>query len=500
MAPLFPMFSRFTRAFFIFASVALVVTAAPFTRAALTVARFFPAAGATDVCPDTPLRLTFSAAPTLGAGGKIRVCDATTKTVVETIDLSAPTATKTIGGLEGYKYYTVIVSGRDATLYPKPGALAYHQSYCVMIDAGAFQSGTEVFTGLDEWTAWHFTTKTAPPPAHSLKLTVAADGSGDFCTVQGALDFIPDGNTAPTTIFVRNGTYTEIVFFTNKHAVTILGEDRRQTIIAYANNANFNGSGGNPFANRANPSGENPKQGGSVYRRGLFLAHRVNDFTLAHLTMRNTTPQGGSQAEALIVNGTTEARTILRDVDFYGYQDTVQINGQAYISDCRIEGDVDFMWGTGPSFFENCTLRTLRSGAFYTQIRNPGTNHGFVYRHCAFETAPGVVDNCLSRIEPRRFPHSEVVLLDCVLAPGVSAIGWQLQADAKNPEPASNAGIHFWEFNSRTPAGKPVDVSQRLAVSRQLTLPEDASLIENYQTPAFVLGHDWNPQLAPIFR
>ena len=483
----------------------LAVFAALFTaslgRAALQVTRFFPAADAAAVSPDTPLRLTFSAVPELGATGKIQIHDAVTQAVVETIDVQSPVGTKTIGGLDHYNYYTVLIAGSEATLVPKPGTLAYGHRYYVTIDAGAFKSGADSFGSVDQPTAWRFTTKPAAPAPVSKRLTVAADGTGDFCTVQGALDSIPDGSVTPITLFIRKGTYREIIFFTNKHGITILGEDRRETVIAYANNAKFNASGGNPFAGRTpNPGAENPRAGGNIYRRGMFLAHRVNDFTLANLTLRNLTPQGGSQAEALIVNGTTSARTVIKDVDFYSFQDTVQINGQAYLANCFIEGDVDFMWGTGPSFFENCAARTLRTGAYYTQIRNPATNHGFVYFHCTFEGAPGVTDNFISRIEPHRFPHSEVVLVDCVLGPGVGAVGWQLQAPPKGTPPGGTEALRFWEANSRNPAGGAVDVSQRFPASRQLKPPGDAALINDYRNPAYVLGNDWNPRLAPIFH
>lgn len=467
---------------------------------ALRLNHAFPTPGATHVCPDTPLRLAFAAPPTLGAGGKIQIVDAADRTVVDSIDVSSPTAVKDIGGLSGYKYYPVIVAGNEATIYPKNGALAYGKTYYVTVDAGVFLVGADPSPAVDQPAAWRFTTKAASPAASAAKLTVSADGTGDFCTVQGALDFIPDGNTTPITIFLRKGLYTEMVFFTNKHAITLLGEDRKECVLAYATNDRFNPSSGNPFGTaNPNPSAET-RVSGRIYHRGVLIAHHVNDFTLANLTIRNTTPHGGSQAEAIIFNGTTEARAIVKDVDLYSYQDTLQINGQAYLSGCSIEGDVDFMWGTGPCFFENCTARSVRSGAYYTQIRNPGTNHGFVYLHCTLDGAPDVTGNYLSRIEPHRFPHSEVVLLDCVLGPSVIPIGWQLQ---KVPAGAPRAGLddlHFWEFNSHAADGQPADVSQRLAVSRRLKQPDDATTIADYRNPTFVLGHDWNPKAAPIFK
>src|SRR5262245_23300474 len=189
----------------------------------------FPLDGATGICPDTPLRITFGAPPTLGADGKIQIFDATGDTKVETIDVAVPTATKTIGGLSGYKYHPVIISGAEATIHLRNGALSYNKTYYVTVDPGVFKDGAGHATA--PRTAWRFTTRAAPPPAGTAKLTVAPDSTADFCTVQGAFDFIPDGNTAPTTIFVRKGTYTEIVFFTNKHAITLRGEDRRHSVI-----------------------------------------------------------------------------------------------------------------------------------------------------------------------------------------------------------------------------------------------------------------------------
>lgn len=476
-----------------------LLVAAPLSRAELGVVSFFPAKRAKDVCVDTQLKLTFAAVPAAGRG-VVKIVETGSGRLVETIDLASPVTKRTIGGLDGFSTHTAVVSGNEVTLSPQPGALAYGKTYAVTVDAGTFKSGDELSPEITLAGGWTFSTKAAAPAIKQSRLVVAADGSGDFCTVQGALDFIPDGNTTPVTLFLRRGVYREIVFFTNKHAITILGEDRKQTTIAYANNANFNASGGNPFANRADPSSENPRQGGSVYRRGMFLAHRVNDLRLENLTLHNTTPQGGSQAEALILNGTTEARAVIKDVDFYSFQDTVQINGQAYIANCSIEGDVDFMWGTGPSFFENCTVKSLRSGAYYTQVRNPGTNHGFVFLRCAFEGAAGVVDNYLSRIEPHRFPHSEVVLIDCTLGVSVNGAGWMLQAAPKDSPPTDLTHLRFWEFNSRQPDGKPVDAERRLAVSRQLRLPGDAAQVNDYRQPPFVLGQGWEPSRAPATR
>jgi len=495
-------------------AIASVKDAAAQVKLALYLKDNFPAAGAKALPPDVPLRLGFVTAPTLGKAGKIQITDVATGAVAETIDLAplaapspAPassmagtrraqpsppawTPTQSIGGFDGFHYHPVIIIGTDAVIYPRHGALAYGKTYRVTIDDGVFLDGATPYAGLGR-TVWQFSTRAAPPAPGAKRLTVAADGTGDFCTVQGALDFIPEGNTAPVTIFVKRGTYTEIVAFSHKDNINLLGEDRKQTVIAYANNARFSGFDGNPY----DPPGKSPDDDAQpVYRRSVLLAHRATGFTLENLTIRNTTPHGGSQSECIIFNGTDAARAVVKDVDLYSFQDTLQINGQAYIGGCYIEGDVDFMWGTGPSFFENCTARSTSSGAYYTQIRNPPTKHGFVYYHCTLDGAPGVTGDFFSRIEPNRFPHSEVVLIDCTLGPSVGSVAWQLQGRNLPKEPPP---VHFWEYNSRTPAGDSVDVSKRPSFARELQEPDDAEAIRQYSDPAFVLGHGWNPRASP---
>jgi pectin methylesterase-like acyl-CoA thioesterase len=469
----------------------------PFRQTGFVVTATVPPFDATGVSPDTPLHIIFAGAPVVGSG-KVQVFDARNDRLVDSIDLSVQTRTRTIGGLPNYNYYPVLISGNQASLYLANNALAYNANYYIKIDAGAFKdrSGNS-FAGFANAKAWRFKTKAAPPVAGANKLVVAADGTGDFATVQGALDFVPEGNKAPITIFIRNGIYNEIIFFTGKDNLTILGEDRKKTIIAYANNDRFNNNaGGNPFGPGAPLPGTLPARSGAVYRRGLFLAHRVTNLTIANLTLDNTTPQGSSQAEALILNGTPRARAIITNVDLYSFQDTLQINGQAYVHNCYIEGDVDFMWGTGPSFFENCEIKSLRSNGYFTQIRNPASNHGYVFKNCTFEGAPGMTGNFLSRIAPARFPASEVVLIDCVLTDAVGAVGWRLDQATQAAAEAPN--VHYWEYKSHDSGGRPIDLSRRLDIARQLKLPDDEKVIGNYSEPKFVLGDEWIPLLAPI--
>ncbi len=443
-----------------------------------------PANQAKDVCPDTHLTLTFDTPFELGGSGQIRIYDAADDRLVDTIDTSIPADAQNyiIGGANNFHLYPVLPSGHDAIIYPHEHKLEYGKTYYVQMDPGVLKTAAGAFPGFNGKTAWAFTTKTAPPPKDAARLVVAGDGSGDFATVQGAIDYAPDHPAQRVTIFIRKGLYPEIVYFDKKADLTFLGEDRAGTVIGYPNNNNFN-----------NQQNTNEKPTTNAYHRGMFFANHSTGIYLVNLTLKNSTPKGGSQAEAIIMAGGQNA---LSHVTLSSLQDTLQINDSAYVADCYIEGDVDFMWGRGPVYFENCEVKALNNG-YFTQIRNPQANHGYVYDHCTFSTAANVKSIYLSRIAPSTYPYSEVVLLDCKLGPGINPAGWLLNSAPRggtDADPSTQApNLRFWEFNSTNIGdGQPADAGKRAPFSKQLTMANDAETIKNYRDPAYVLG--WSPE------
>lgn len=475
----------------------------------LTATTLTPVSGTSGIAPDTRLTLTFSQPVSVGTFGQIRIYDAANPTTpVDTVDIVTararmqtlraastvstqplPVQTKTIGGVTNFNYYPITVAGNTATIYPRNNVLAYGRTYFVTVDAGVFSDSTGLsFSGISGNTGWTFATKPVGPASTATQVVVAADGSGDFYTVQGAIDWVPAGNTTSRTVFIRAGTYFEQVYFTGKHNLTFLGEDRAHSVIAYPNNNTFNNASG-------------------TYHRMVFNGDHANNVAVVNLTIQNTTPHGGSQAEALILNGSSTSRAVVANVDLLSYQDTLQINGQAYITDSHISGDVDFMWGNGPNFFNHCEITALTSNGYFTQIRNGSTGHGNVYLNCTLDAAPGVAGMYLGRIDPNvsgGFPYSEVVWLDCVMgsvsgttySSPVSAAGWLLNNTADQTA-ASAPNVHFWEYNSHYSDGTPLNVAARIGASKQLTLANDATTIANYRTPSYVLN-GWTPQLAPV--
>jgi hypothetical protein len=439
------------------------------------VVSFSPAKGADGICIDTTLAVTFDQTPHLGTSGTIAIHRAD-GSIADQIDLADPNSSKRyIGGAQAggvpypFNYYPVIITGNTATIYPHQ-TLDYGQSYYLTMDSGVITDDNgKPFPGFSDRHTWRFQTRATGPADGTTHLTVSPDSRGDFCTVQGAIDFVPVNNTHRVVISVQPGVYNEIIYVrSSKALITVDGGDRDQTVIQYPNNNNFNGAVSGNF-------------------RTMFGVD-APDFILTNITLHNTTPHGGSQAEAFRGNN---QRIFLNHVNLISFQDTLLLGENpptsAFVNDSYIEGDVDFMWGYGTVFFQNCELKAVTSNGYYTQIRNGQGVNGDVFVNCRLTRAgDSITGSYLSRIDPTVFPYSQVVYINTAMGPHIRPVGWLLNNATEAPD------VQFWEYHSTDLDGAPLDVSQRASFSRQLSDAEAA----RWSDPAFVLG-GWVPDLTP---
>ena len=163
---------------------------------------FGPTNGATGICYDTPLYVTFNGPVSIVNSGQVRIYDSTNSTTpVDTIDMSSNSVVLSGGiGLTNnvqphslfsgdsqvIYYFPVIITGNTAAIYPHSGVLTSNQTYYVVMDNGIVADANTgaYFAGVSATNAWTFTTKPAGP-ANPTNLVVATDNSGDFATVQG---------------------------------------------------------------------------------------------------------------------------------------------------------------------------------------------------------------------------------------------------------------------------------------------------------------------------
>jgi pectin methylesterase-like acyl-CoA thioesterase len=438
----------------------------------MTVFSLSPSNGATGICLDTLLRISFDSPAALGNAGRIRIFNVTNATTpVDTIDLSLNAGggfqTRNIAATP-YNTYPVIISNSIATIFPHAGVLTSNQTYYVTIEnvvSGAFKDATgATFSGINDSTTWQFTTKSANPPANSTNIVVAADGSGDFCTVQGAVDFLPANSNPRVVVNIRNGYYQEIVFVNAKNNITFRGQEQTNTIISYPNN--------------------DPLNGGTSLRP-MFRA-RGNDLTFDALTLTNSTPKGGSQAEALRIDG---QRDIFTNVFLASFQDTLLINNSgdsAYFVNCLIQGDTDFIWGLGAPYFQNCEIRALNAG-HNTQMRTDAAHYGATFADCLISKSNGATftTHTLGRGIQSESDNGNASYLNCRMDNHILPAGWQAGG-------ANQATLRYWEFQSVALDGvTPIDVSQRTAFSQQIS----ASLALQLRNLTNVLA-GWLPPAA----
>lgn len=480
--------------------------------------RLSPAKGACDVNPDTHLVLTFDAVPTLGESGMIRVFDADTGVLVDSLDLSIPagpaaprtygpecdyakvpydyartsmptnrdtrpgtpsgTAEPTppdyqltiIGGFtDAFHFHPVIVRDSSATVYLHNNMLEYGKRYRVTVDPEVLSVPGGPYRGISAADDWTFRTKAAAP-VRCDTLTVSADGNADFSTVQGALDFVPDFGTSPVVILVAAGDYEEIVYARNKRHVTIRGAGMERTKVHYANNEVFNP---HPLTVKTN---EWP--GTFPSRRAAFMLDNCSDIVLEDLTVA-TDLRG--QAEGLLLMG---ERIALYRVHIIGSGDALQANGTIYMEACRLDGGGDTILGRGSLFAYRCDFRN--DGGPFTWVRNTAGNHGDIFVECTFATENGrMADFGRTKTNHGRgYPDAELVFIACrvknIIPAGWSAIG------------CSSATM--LEYDTRDfDTGEAADVSQRHPYSRQLDGVRDAALIAAYRDPAYVLK-GWRPR------
>jgi hypothetical protein len=369
------------------------------------------------------------------------------------------------------------VAGRVATIYPHSQVLQYGHKYSVKIDNGILNVMAG-FSGFKSDAEWTFTTKKTRPKADATRLMVVADGSGDFSTIQGAIDFVPEKPAKRVTIFIKNGNYEELVFLRNKSNLTIRGEDRNKVQVGYGNNSAFN-----------------PPEAGKPNRRPAFSIYNSTDIQLSNFTINNYFI---GQAEALLVSG---SKNIIDHMTLNGSGDALNIRGSVYMTDSRLVGHGDTILSVGPAFFNRTEIQSIGP---INWIRNPATNHGHVFKECTFvgideplpwtRTADGdgqKSKSVMARLPNNNganYPYAEAVLINNKLK-DVSPEGW---GPVEESPAFDSSNVHFWEFNSMDIDGRPLDMSQRHPVAKQLTLPKDAKTITDYSNPEFVLG-GWKP-------
>ncbi|OUJ73817.1 pectinesterase family protein [Hymenobacter crusticola] len=304
-------------------------------------------------------------------------------------------------------------------------------------------------------------------PLYAYDLVVAKDGSGNYRTVQAAIDAVPTGRTSVYTIFIKNGLYQEKVTVpATKPFVQLIGESVANTILTWNDNANTpNGTGGTLGT------------GGSG-----SVTVNATDFSALNITFVNSFGDG-SQAVAVSLYAD---RAAFKNCRFQGNQDTLLNygNGRQYFKDCYIDGNVDFIFGNAIALFDNCVIyaktRTTAGSSFITAANTPpGQAYGYVFRNAKIPSNTGGTQYYLGRpwqnsTGSSPLAENKVVFLKTTIgANQILPAGW-VTWDAGTDV----TKITYAEYQTRYFNGKLVPVTQRVPWSKQLTATDTAQYVK----------------------
>ena len=296
-------------------------------------------------------------------------------------------------------------------------------------------------------------------------ITVAKDNSGDFDSIQKAVDSVSDNNRE--TIFIKKGIYKERIEI-RKNNITLIGEDTDETIITEG----F-------YARMIMPDGS--KRG--TFRSYTFLVYADN-FSASNLTFENSAGFGDNVGQAIAVYAEGDNITF-NHCKILGHQDTLftgplplkekqpggftgpTIDGERKLvhqlyEDCFICGEIDFIFGSATAYFKNCTLFALNRNepinSYYTAPSTyEGQAFGYVFDNCTFTGNCPPKSVALSR--PWRI-HAKVVLLNCEYSDQIIDEGF---TDWNKPE--SHETVYYAEYNGHGDGYKP---EKRAAYVHQL--------------------------------
>jgi pectin methylesterase-like acyl-CoA thioesterase len=294
-------------------------------------------------------------------------------------------------------------------------------------------------------------------------IVVARDGTGEFRTVDEAIEVCRAFMDYHKVIYVKRGTYKEkLVIPQWLQNIEICGEDRDQTVITYDDHANIK-------------TQERPQGMGTF--RTYTLKIEANDITLKNLTIENNSARLG-QAVALHTEGD---RLTFINCRFLGHQDTIytgMANTRLLFDDCYIEGTTDFIFGPSTAWFEQCHIH-CKANSYITAASTPkDVAYGYVFNKCTVTAAPDVEKVYLGR--PWR-DYGYTLFMHCTLPRQIRPEGWH------HWEKQREQTARYLEFEN---SGEGAATAQRVGWSRQLTKEEASQVtLHNVFTPSWPSWH-----------
>lgn len=291
-----------------------------------------------------------------------------------------------------------------------------------------------------------------------VDLIVAQDGSGNYTTLQAAIDAAPNNSDKRFVIYIKNGTYNQekLIIPQNKKNLTLRGEERARTIISYHIYDCKSPDTGNKCPAE---SWALWKDNAALIRTSATLTIMAEGCVVENLTLANTAGPVG-QALALTV---CADRQVFRNCDILGYQDTIYLwtaGKRSYFEDCLIVGRTDYIYGGGIGYFQSCEIRSWGGGWITAPSTPKEQKYGFVFNQCNFTYMSGSPrpgdDGKFIAIGRPWHNYPKVTILNSVMCEQMHPEGWPTTWHMDYA--ATSSDLHLYEYNN---TGKGADMSGR---------------------------------------
>ena len=290
------------------------------------------------------------------------------------------------------------------------------------------------------------------------QIIVAQDGSGNYTSVQSALDAIPSNNNEKVTVYIKKGIYKErIIVDATKNNISLIGEGQNNTVLTFNDHAGTRAANGDTL---------NTWTCASCFIYG-------NDFHAENITFENNAGFTAGQAVALRIEGN---RASFYNCAMKGFQDVLFLSGNGvkhFFKDCYIEGTTDFIFGSATAVFKNCHIHSKKNSHVTAASTNSIIPFGFVFFNCKLTADTNV--NKVSLGRPWS-PTASVTYINCSMDKHIIPEGWN---NWKNPN--NEATARYAEYKSYGEAANP---DARVKWSKQLSDDE----VKKY-TIENILGH-----------
>lgn len=323
-------------------------------------------------------------------------------------------------------------------------------------------------------------------PNHDI--VVALDGSGDYTSIQAAIDSVREHREKRTVIYLKNGCYDQekLIVPEAKKNITLMGEDRTKTVIRY----HVYCCNCDEALNGMCPVDSVKRWEGDTIRTSATLTIRGEGFRAENLTIEN---KAGPVGQALVITVQAD-KTVFEDCSLKSYQDTIYLwsaGCRTYFKNCLVVGRTDYIYGAGIGYFEDCEIRSWGGGWITAPATPKEQKYGFVFNRCAItyaENSPRESDDGRPfRLGRPWQKYPKVAWLQCEMSSMVHPEGW---GDTWRMDYAStSADLHLYEFNN---TGKGADMTPRAewAGLRELTQLE----ARDYSVRKVMCGSDgWDP-------